>query len=141
MGVLVGQLSLDVESVLTAEPAPEPPEEPEAPRQRRQAAAPVEQGSAAGQLKLLTVAEVAQLTGLSVNAVYRAIWSGELEGSKLRGRIRIAARAVDAWVDRGRISTRPPERPRTTRAPRRRPTGSGRGLRELLQTRDATAAP
>ena len=48
---------------------------------------------------LLTVAEVGRATGLSANAVYRAIWNGELRASKLRGRLRIQIADVDAWVD------------------------------------------
>jgi excisionase family DNA binding protein len=83
MRVVPGQLSLDLESALTPRPAPEPAAQP-APRGR--VARPVTLPAVAGTEQLLTVAEVAQLTGLSLNAVYRAIWSGELQGSKLRGR-------------------------------------------------------
>ena len=84
---------------------------------------------------LLTVAEVGRATGLSVNAIYRAIWNGELRASKLRGRLRIQDADVDSWVDAGRLDIEPPRerrrpRPRTPAA-RPRP---GRGLRELLQT-------
>jgi excisionase family DNA binding protein len=89
--------------------------------------------SVAGTEKLHTVAEVAQMTGLSLNAVYRAIWSGELEGSKLRGRIRVLARAIDAWVDAGRISTGPPARAHPTSVRRLPQATPGRGLRELLR--------
>ena len=90
-----------------------------------------------GERLLLTVAEVARGTGLSANAIYRAIWSGELQASKLRGRIRVHAQAVGAWVDQARVATtNPPQRIRATyAAPRasRAVAGAGRGLRELLQ--------
>jgi excisionase family DNA binding protein len=90
-----------------------------------------------GERQLLTVAEVARATGLSANAIYRAIWSGELEASKLRGRIRVHAQALGAWVDQARVATtNPPKRFRATyAAPRasRAVAGGGRGLRELLQ--------
>jgi excisionase family DNA binding protein len=83
---------------------------------------------------LLTVAEVGRATGLSVNAVYRAIWNGELRASKLRGRLRIQDVDVDSWVDAGRLDIEPGRRRRRPRprtpAARSRP---GRGLRELLQ--------
>jgi excisionase family DNA binding protein len=87
-----------------------------------------------GERQLLTVAEVAQATGLSVNAIYRAIWGGELRASKLRGRIRVPAEAVTAWVDEARVLTNPPQRVRAARVAARAPraVGSGRGLRELL---------
>lgn len=39
--------------------------------------------------RLLTVGEVAETTGLSPDAVYRAVADGELRASKLRGRLRI----------------------------------------------------
>jgi excisionase family DNA binding protein len=89
---------------------------------------------------LLTVAEVADVTGLSTNAVYRAIASGELRASKLRGRLRVQRSAVDAWVDAARVPAHLTARDRRGSAtiPRAR-TQAGRGLRELLQT--ATATP
>jgi excisionase family DNA binding protein len=88
-----------------------------------------------GERQLLTVSEVARATGLSVNAIYRAVWSGELRASKLRGRIRIPAEAVTAWVDETRVPTSQPQRIRPTRSTPRAPraVGGGRGLRELLQ--------
>jgi excisionase family DNA binding protein len=89
----------------------------------------------AGERRLLTVAEVARATGLSVNAIYRAIWSGELQASKLRGRIRVQAQAVAAWIDQARVAApNPPQPLRAIHAGPRvsRAAGAGRGLRELL---------
>jgi excisionase family DNA binding protein len=45
------------------------------------------------------VGEVAQATGLSDNAVYRAISDGELRASKLRGRLRVELADLDAWIE------------------------------------------
>jgi excisionase family DNA binding protein len=148
MKVSPGQLSLNLESALTAAPAPEPAESAARRQPKRLAtggarkAAPGARASSAlappeataRVEKLLTVAEVGRLTGLSLNAGYRAIWSGELRASKLRGRIRVSGGAVEAWVDAGRVPTGPSERARPTRSRCPRPTSSGRGLRELLQT-------
>ena len=88
--------------------------------------------------KLLTVAEVARETGLSMNAVYRAISNGELRASKLRGRLRVQSSDVDAWVDGARVPARATGRDdrgsaRTPRAQSR----PGRGLRELLHAAGA----
>ena len=86
--------------------------------------------------RLLTVAEVAEATGFSTNAVYRAIWSGELRASKLRGRLRVQAADIEVWIDSNVVvaprSTR--HKPRVVARPPRR-TGSARGLRELLKTK------
>jgi excisionase family DNA binding protein len=83
--------------------------------------------------RLLSVAEVADATGLSANAVYRAIWAGELRATKLRGRLRVPVRELDAWVDSNLVCARgahdeppPPARPSGRNGP-------GRGLRELLE--------
>jgi excisionase family DNA binding protein len=84
---------------------------------------------------LLTVSEVAEATGLSSNAVYRAIAAGELRASKLRRRLRIQAADLDAWIDANVVCSRgageaPP-------APTLKPGRAGRGLRELLEAADA----
>ena len=85
--------------------------------------------------------EVARATGLSVNAVYRAIWNGELRASKLRGRLRIQDADVDSWVDAGRsdsnLHASVDGRSVPTPAPRPRP---GRGLRELSKPPHADQA-
>jgi excisionase family DNA binding protein len=83
--------------------------------------------------RLLTVSEVAETTGLSSNAVYRAISDGELRASKLRGRLRIQLADLDAWIDSNLVTTR--LMPKTPPAPAR-PLGRnvpGRGLLELLE--------
>ena len=91
----------------------------------------------AGQLnlpdrRLLTVSDVAEATGLSPNAVYRAIWDGELRASKLRGRLRIQLADLDAWIDSNLLTNYSghEEPPAPARPPGR--NGPGRGLRELL---------
>jgi excisionase family DNA binding protein len=87
-----------------------------------------------GSRQLLTVAEVGQVAGLSTNAVYRAIASGELRASKLRGRLRVLRSDVDAWIDAARVPASRLEPPRRGPAPKPRAhTRQGRGLRELLQ--------
>jgi hypothetical protein len=88
-------------------------------------------GRELGERQLLSVAEVARATCLSVNAI---IWSGELRASKLRGRIRVPAEALTTRVDQARVLTNPPSasarRPWPLEPPSRR---RGGGLRELLQ--------
>ncbi len=75
--------------------------------------------------RLLTVSEVAEATGLSPNAIYRAIDAGELRASKLRGRLRVRLADVDGWIDSNVVRVR--TRVATPSIPRR-------GLRELLNT-------
>lgn len=83
--------------------------------------------------RLLTVGEVADATGLSPNAVYRAVAVGELRASKLRGRLRIQLADLDAWIDSNLVTSRGSreEPPAPARPPGR--DGPGRGLRELLE--------
>jgi excisionase family DNA binding protein len=83
--------------------------------------------------RLLTVSQVAEATGLSPNAVYRAISDGELRASKLRGRLRVKLADLDAWIDSNLVSTRDAqeEPPAPARPPGR--NGPGRGLLELLE--------
>ena len=80
---------------------------------------------------LLTVSEVAETTGLSSNAVYRAIAAGELRASKLRRRLRVQAADLDAWIDANVVCARGADEP--PRAPTLRLGRPGRGLRELLE--------
>lgn len=81
---------------------------------------------------LLTVAQVAEATGFSRNAVYRAIAAGELRASKLRGRLRVQLPDVDRWVEANVVActadVKPPSPARLLRT-----GGPGRGLRELLE--------
>ena len=83
--------------------------------------------------RLLTVSEVAEATGLSTNAVYRAVWDGELRAAKLRGRLRVLVADLDAWIDSSVVTGRgaSEEPPAPARPPGR--NGPGRGLRELLE--------
>jgi excisionase family DNA binding protein len=146
MRVPPGQLSLDLDTSPSAAPAaaPAPTQPPNSEQEAIRGLSPAVAGPsrlracAVGAARigvegLLTVAEVAALTGLSPNAVYRAIWSGELRASKLRGRIRVPAYAVDAWVDNGRVEPRRLHRASAAPSPRARPVSHGRGLRELLE--------
>lgn len=73
---------------------------------------------------LLTVTQVAEATGLSPNAIYRAIDAGELRASKLRGRLRVRFADIDGWIDSNVVRVRTPVA--TPSIPRR-------GLRELLE--------
>jgi excisionase family DNA binding protein len=83
--------------------------------------------------RLLTVSEVAELTGFSSNAIYRAIAGGELRASKLRGRLRVQLADVDAWIDSNIVCARGVDD--WFAAPTRllRADRIGRGLRELLE--------
>jgi excisionase family DNA binding protein len=133
MSVLPGQLSLDLE---TSAASPPPKQQAGSIRtgSRRRSHAGVRAEDAATGRELLRVSDVSRITGLSTNAVYRAIWSGELRASKLRGQLRVQAADVEAWVVAGRVeATRiEPEPPARTRGAR--PASPGRGLRELLET-------
>jgi excisionase family DNA binding protein len=81
---------------------------------------------------LFTVSQVAETTGLSRNAVYRAIGDGQLRASKLRGRLRVQLADLDAWIDSNVVTTRAvhEESPAPARPSGR--NGPGRGLLELL---------
>lgn len=82
---------------------------------------------------LLSVAQVAGLTGLSPHSIYRAIGTGELGASKLRGRIRISLADIDQWIDAGRLGLRASGRRPPIPARQGQLNGPGRGLRELLE--------
>ena len=79
--------------------------------------------------RLLTVAEVAEATGLSSNAVYRAIAAGELRASKLRGRLRVQNADLDLWIDSNVVRAGADDD--RSAAPAELLL-AGRGLRELL---------
>lgn len=55
--------------------------------------------NASEQDRLLTPHEVAELARVSYHAVVRAINAGELQASKLRGRLRVRHSAYEAWID------------------------------------------
>ena len=81
--------------------------------------------------RLLTVTKVAEATGLSSNAVYRAIAAGELRASKLRGRLRVQLVDLDAWIDSNVVCARGADD--WTAVPSELLRADGRGLRELLE--------
>jgi excisionase family DNA binding protein len=92
---------------------------------------------------LVSVADVAAMTGLSDTAVYRAIAAGELRAAKLRGRLRIRVADVEGWIDSSAVqpvSAERESRPSRShgvgvRAAASLARGNGRGLRELLHAR------
>jgi len=49
--------------------------------------------------RFYSVAQVAQLFGTSRMTIYRAIQDGELSAVRIRGRLFVPARALDAMVD------------------------------------------
>lgn len=54
-------------------------------------------------VELLSVADVARITGLSAYTVREAVAGGELTASKLRNRIKIHPDDLAAWIDENRI--------------------------------------
>ena len=78
-------------------------------------------------VSMLSVQEVATLTGLSAKAVRGAIVRGELCATKLCGRIRVAPDDLEAWVAAGRIEPSGP-----TPHPVRAHSPVRGGLREAL---------
>ena len=83
--------------------------------------------------RLLTVAEVAEATGLSRNAVYRAIGAGELRASKLRGRLRVQRVDLDAWIDSNVVCARGDADWSAALGGLLQSGRAGGGLRELLE--------
>ena len=83
-------------------------------------------------MRLLSVTAVAELTGLSESVLYRAIASGELRASKLRGRLRVRTVDLESWINSNLVHASPPPRIQRT-ATRPRPNTQGRGLSELLR--------
>jgi excisionase family DNA binding protein len=83
--------------------------------------------------RLFTVADVAEITGLSPNAVYRAIAAGELRASKLRGRLRVQLADLDAWIESNVVRARRDDDWSALPGELLRAGRSGRGLRELLE--------
>lgn len=55
--------------------------------------------------QLLSVADVAGIVGLSEYTVRDAVRAGELQATKLRGRIRVHPDDLAAWIDQGRTHT------------------------------------
>jgi len=134
MSVLPGQLTQDLE---TGASTPPPKREEDAvPRTSRRTSPGGEHkdGAPPGR-ELVSVSEVSRITGLSANAIYRAIWSGRA------ARLEAPRKAPRPESRRPGVGRRRPRRARAEKQPpprraqRRRPVSSpGRGLRELLQT-------
>lgn len=79
--------------------------------------------------ELLSIADVARITGLSEYTIRAAVRDGELKASKLRNRIRIHPDELAAWVDAGRVQAAtdlPREAVRVTPRPRTPNPGSYR---------------
>jgi excisionase family DNA binding protein len=57
------------------------------------------QGSKTSPRKFYSVAEVAEMFGMSPMTVYRAIAAGEFPAVRIRGRLIVPARAVEAMAD------------------------------------------
>ena len=53
----------------------------------------------AGERRFYSVAEVARMLGMSQMTVYRAIADGEFPAVRIRGRLIVPAKALDAMVD------------------------------------------
>jgi len=84
-------------------------------------------------VELLSVDDVARITGLSAYTIRAAVRAGQLEACKLRGRIRVHPDALSTWIDENRV--RPIDtagaRPVPIAKPRRSlPPG---GVREALR--------
>lgn len=69
--------------------------------------------------RLLSPHEVAELVPIGYHAVLRAIRSGELRASELRGRYAIRPADLEAWVQHNMVRPPGPDRrhPATTAAP------------------------
>jgi len=60
--------------------------------------------------QLLSVEEVARLTGLSRRSVYRAVEAGELVAYRLRNRVLVSETSYRTWLDTNRVRARPQPR-------------------------------
>jgi excisionase family DNA binding protein len=79
-------------------------------------------------IELLTVEDVARVTGLSAYTVRAAVREGDLVASKLRGRIRVHPEALAAWIDESRVrpvGSSPRDLTRPTPHPRAAPPSGG----------------
>jgi excisionase family DNA binding protein len=61
--------------------------------------------------RMLSVADVAVVLGLSEYTVRQAVRDGDLPAAKLRGRIRIDPDAVRAWINASPVAPAPVPRP------------------------------
>lgn len=81
--------------------------------------------------RLLSVGQVAELTGLSCSLIYREIERGHLAAYRVGSRLRIDPDAVASWKEQCRLRPRdqPPE---YEPVPRARPRRSASGFSEQL---------
>jgi len=86
---------------------------------------------------LLTLDEVAQRCRLSAKAVRSAIRRGELRGSKVCGRWRVAPSAFRDWIDASAAVPVPRVRPSL---PSPRPGGGQRGSHDRLAAIEQAAS-
>jgi excisionase family DNA binding protein len=83
--------------------------------------------------QLLTVADVARITKLSVYTIRAAVREGELAATKLRGRVLVKPEDLQAWIDANRIQPAPVR----SQYPEIPPGG----YRELVRRRRASQPP
>jgi len=87
-------------------------------------------------IRRLSPKQVADLAGVSVRAVYRAIEDGQLDAYRVRSRLRVREDDCEAWLDSDPV--RPTQRPTPP------PVSPGRGqagsLRALLASEEGRAA-
>lgn len=79
---------------------------------------------------LLTVKDVAALTGLSEYTIREAVRDGDLEGIKIRGRIRIREDALTVWLEQNTIRPAGALTQSQPVAPRPRPPAPTGGYRQ-----------
>ena len=81
-----------------------------------------------------TPEQIAQRTGLSRKAIYRAIDRGELTAYRLCGRLRIHPNDEHAWIEQNRVNAASAPTPKGDLRPR--PAAAQHGLRRLLQAQE-----
>lgn len=81
----------------------------------------------------LTPEQVAQRTGLSRKAIYRAIDRGQLTAYRLCGRLRIRTEDEHDWIEQSRVTPNKPARSRASVDVRPRPAPVEHSLHRLLE--------
>jgi len=66
---------------------------------RRKPVSPIESTAAAVAPRFYSVAQVAQMLGMSAMTVYRAISAGEFPAVRIRGRLIVPAKAIDEMAE------------------------------------------
>lgn len=90
---------------------------------------------------LLTVAEVAEFTRLSIYTVRAAIRTGELPASRLRGRLLVDRVDLADWIEANRVQGEHEQAPpaRHIAAPRSPRTPPAGGARQAVRDRRSAA--